>query len=210
MLEDIDCDKYGEKLPIHVAQYRATKIYGDILKECSITGQAQILRCLLVSKTLEDAMSLLGIHKVTKEWKLKHNVIENIGDAIKKFGKSRKKDTSATCRAIQTAIVSASTRQKRLTTQLEQAIGTSKKTLYKHRKFREKDTSVARRAIQTAIVSSSIRKKRLTTQLAQEIGTSRKTLYKHSKFRMQIDENDELVCWKLFVDNLTKIEWEKC
>ena len=30
MLEDIDCDKYGEKLPIHVARYRGTKIYDDI------------------------------------------------------------------------------------------------------------------------------------------------------------------------------------
>ena len=49
---------------------------------------------------------------------MKHNVIENIGDAIKKIGKSRKKDTSAARRAIQTVIVSASTRQKRLTTQL--------------------------------------------------------------------------------------------
>ena len=83
----------------------------------------------IVSKKLEGATSLLGIHKVTKESKLKHNVIENIGDAIKKFGKSRKKDTSAACRAIQTAIVSASTRQKRLTTKLAQLNGTSRKTL---------------------------------------------------------------------------------
>ena len=45
-------------------------------------------------------MLLLGIHKATKESKLKHNVIENIGDAIKKIGKSRKKDTSAARRAI--------------------------------------------------------------------------------------------------------------
>ena len=50
--------------------------------------------------------------------------------------KSRKKDTSVARKAIQTAIVSASTRQKRLTTQLAQAIGTSRKTLYKHSKFR--------------------------------------------------------------------------
>ena len=100
MLEDIDCDKYGEKIPIHVARYPATKIYDDILKDCSIAGQVQILRCLLVSKKLEGATSLLGIHKETKELKLKHNVIENIGDAIKKFGKSRKKDTSAARRAI--------------------------------------------------------------------------------------------------------------
>ena len=127
-----------KKIPIHVARYRATKIYDDILKDCSIAGQAQILRCLLVSKKLEGAMSLLGIHKATKDSKLKHNVIENIGDAIKNFEKSRKKDTSDARRAIQTTIVSASTRQKCLTTQLAQAIGTSRKTLYKHSKFRMK------------------------------------------------------------------------
>ena len=50
ILEDIDYDKYEEKLPIHIARYRATKIYDDILKDYSITGKAQILRCLLVSK----------------------------------------------------------------------------------------------------------------------------------------------------------------
>ena len=54
------------------------------------------------------------------------------------MGKSRKKDTSAARRAIQTTIVSASTRQKCLTTQLAQAIGTSRNTLYKHSKFRKK------------------------------------------------------------------------
>ena len=84
MLEDIDCEKYGEKIPIHVAGYRATKTYDDILKDCLIAGQEFFLRCLLVSKKLEGATSLLGIHKATKESKLKHNVIENIGDAIKK------------------------------------------------------------------------------------------------------------------------------
>ena len=84
MLEDIDRDKYGEKIPIHVARYHATNIYDDILKDCSIAGQAQILRCLLVSKKLEGDTSLLGIQKETKDSKLKHNVIENIGDSIKK------------------------------------------------------------------------------------------------------------------------------
>ena len=38
MLEDIDCNKYGEKIPIHVARYHATKIYDDILKDYSIAG----------------------------------------------------------------------------------------------------------------------------------------------------------------------------
>ena len=124
------------KIPIHVARYCATKIYDDIFKDCSIAGKAQILRCLLVSKKLEGATSLMGIQKVTKESKLKHNVIENIGDAIKKIGKSRKKDTSDARRAIETAIFSASTRQKCLTTQLAQVVGTSRNTLYKHSKFR--------------------------------------------------------------------------
>ena len=42
MLEDIDCNNYGEKLPIHVARYLATKIYDDILKDCSIAGEEKI------------------------------------------------------------------------------------------------------------------------------------------------------------------------
>ena len=46
--------------------------------------------------------------------------------------------TSVARRAIQIAIVSASTGQKCMTTQLAQAIGTSRKTLYKHSKFRMK------------------------------------------------------------------------
>ena len=46
----------------------------------------------------------MGIHKETKKSKQKHNVIENIGDAIKKFGKSRKKDTGVVRREIQIAI----------------------------------------------------------------------------------------------------------
>ena len=89
-----------------------------------------------MSKKLEGATSLLGIHEVTRELKLKHNVIENIGDAINFFEKSRKKNISAARRAIQTTIVSASTRQKGLTTKLTQAIGTSRKKLYKHSKFK--------------------------------------------------------------------------
>ena len=44
-----------------------------------------------MSKKLECATSLLGIHKETKESKLKHNVIENIGDAIKKLKNPERK-----------------------------------------------------------------------------------------------------------------------
>ena len=64
-------------------------------------------------------------------------------------------------------------------------------------KSRKKDTSVARRIIQTTIISSSTRQKRLTTQIAKVIGTSWKTLYKYNKFQLQIDANDELVCWEI-------------
>ena len=49
----------------------------------SVATQAQILRCLLVSKILKEAWSLLGIQKKAKDSKVKKNVFENIGNAIK-------------------------------------------------------------------------------------------------------------------------------
>ena len=98
--------------------------------------QAQILRCLLVSKNLREAWSLLGIQKKTKYSKVKQNVFENIANAIKTIGKYRKKDTSFARRIIQTMIISSNTRQKCLTTQTAKVIGTSWKTLYKYKKFR--------------------------------------------------------------------------
>ena len=78
--------------------------------------QSQIFRCLLVSKKLREAWSLLGIKKKTNNSKVKKNVFKNIDNAIKMIGKSRKKDTIATRRIIQAMIISSSTRQKRLTT----------------------------------------------------------------------------------------------
>ena len=98
--------------------------------------QAQNLRCLLVSKKLREAWSLLGIQKKTKDSKVKQNVFENIVDAIKNIGKSRKKDTSVARRIIQTTIISSSTRKAHLTTRIARVIGTSCKTLYKYNKFR--------------------------------------------------------------------------
>ena len=77
--------------------------------------QAQNLRCLLVSKKLKEDWSLLGIQKKKKDSKVKQNVFGNISNAIKTIGKSRKKDTSAAHRIIQTTIISSSTRQKHLT-----------------------------------------------------------------------------------------------
>ena len=47
-----------------------------------------------------------------------------------------KKDTSVARRIIQTTIISSSTRQKRLTTQIGKAIETSRKSLYRYNKFR--------------------------------------------------------------------------
>ena len=90
--------------------------------------QAQILRCLLVSKKLRESCSLLGIQKETKDSKVNKNVFENIGDAIKTIGKSKKNDTSVAHRNIQTTIISSSTWQKRLTMHIAKVIGTSQKT----------------------------------------------------------------------------------
>ena len=91
----------------------------------SVATQAQILRCLLVSKKLKEAWSLLGIQKKTKDSKVKQNVFENIANAIKTIRKSRKKDTSVARRIIQTTVISSSTRKKCLTTQIAKVIGTS-------------------------------------------------------------------------------------
>ena len=87
--------------------------------------QAQILRCLLVSKKLREACSLLGIQKETKDSKVKQIVFEYIANAIKTMGKSRKKDTSVERRIIQITSISSSTRQKHLETHIANLIGNS-------------------------------------------------------------------------------------
>lgn len=43
-----------------------------------------------MSKKSKQATSVLGIKKSTKDTKLKHNVFENISNALKYFGRSRK------------------------------------------------------------------------------------------------------------------------
>ena len=129
MLHNVDREKFGDTKPHHIVQYRAEKMHEQFLKDESVATQAQILRCLLVSKKLKEAWSLLGIQKKTKYSKVKQDVFENISNAIKTIGKYRKKDTSIACRIIQTMIISSSTRQKRLTTQITRVIGTSRKTL---------------------------------------------------------------------------------
>ena len=54
----------------------------------------------------------MGIKKETIYSKVKQDVFKNIANAIKTIGKSRKKDTSAARRIIQTTIISSSSRQK--------------------------------------------------------------------------------------------------
>ena len=75
-------------------------MHEQFLEKESVAPQAQILRCLLVSKKLREAWSLLGIQNKTKYSNVKQNVFENIVDAIKTIGKSRKKDTDVACRII--------------------------------------------------------------------------------------------------------------
>ena len=69
------------------------------------------MRCLLVSKKFRESWSLLGIQNKTKYSKVKKNVFENIANAIKTIGKSRKKDTSVARRIIKTTIISSSNRK---------------------------------------------------------------------------------------------------
>jgi hypothetical protein len=78
----------------------------------------------------------LGIQKLTKYTKLKHNVFGNITSVLKAFGKSQKKVVSVARRVIQTAVVSSSNIKDRLTKHMKNVMGTSRKKLYKHRKFR--------------------------------------------------------------------------
>ena len=107
MLQNVDREKFGNTKPYHIVRYRAEKIHEQFLKKELVTTQAQILRCLLVSKKLKEAWSLLGIQKKTKDSKVKQNVLKNIASAIKMIGKSRKKDDSASRKIIQTTIISS-------------------------------------------------------------------------------------------------------
>jgi hypothetical protein len=77
----------------------------------------------------------LGIQKSTKDTKVKLNVFDNITSVLKSFGKSRKIDVIVACRAIQTTFVSSSNIKDCLTRHMEKTMGTSRKTLHKHRKF---------------------------------------------------------------------------
>lgn len=97
--------------------------------------QAQILKGPIMSNNLKEATSLLHIKKSTKDTKVKHNVFENIANALKSFGRSGKGIDRIAHRVIQTTIVSSTTKDNRLTNYLVKSIGTSQNTLRKHNKF---------------------------------------------------------------------------
>ena len=62
-------------------------------------------------------------------------MIQNINGALKSIGKSRKKNYIAAYREIQMEVVSSSTKEICLVKSMERALGTSRKTMYKHKKF---------------------------------------------------------------------------
>ena len=66
---------------------------------------------------------------------MKENVIQNINSALKSIGRSRKKSALDARRAIQIAVASSSTKENLLAKYMAQALGTSRKSLHKHRKF---------------------------------------------------------------------------
>ena len=62
-------------------------------------------------------------------------MIQNINSALNSIRRSRQKKNSDACRAIHMAVVSSSTKENRLVKSMARALGTSRKTLQKHRKF---------------------------------------------------------------------------
>jgi predicted DNA-binding transcriptional regulator AlpA len=135
MLDNVDTQNFGDKKPNHYIRYHVENIYDKYFKNESVTTQTQILRGLIRSKKLKEATSLLGIQKTTKDRKVKHSSLENIADALKSFGKYRKKDVSVARRIIQTTIVSSRNVKENLTQHMEKVMGTSRKTLYRHIKL---------------------------------------------------------------------------
>jgi hypothetical protein len=79
---------------------------------------------------------IIGYSKVDKGYKGEKNIFNNITSVLKDFGKYRKEDVCVAHRAIQTTVVSSSNIKYRLTRHMEKMMGTSRKTLQKHRKFR--------------------------------------------------------------------------
>jgi hypothetical protein len=53
-------------------------MYNTFFKDESVKIQAQLLLCLMKSRKLKEATSLLGIQKSTKDTMVKQNVFNNI------------------------------------------------------------------------------------------------------------------------------------
>ena len=135
ILKNVDIDKFGKKKVNHYIRYHVTNMYNIFFKDESITIQAQLLLCLIKSRKLKEATSLLSIQKSTKYTKVKQNVFDNITSVLKAFGKSRKEDVCVARKTLQTTIVSGRNIKVCLTLHMEKTLGTSRKTLHKHRKF---------------------------------------------------------------------------
>ena len=135
ILENVDTDKFGKKKTKHYIRYQTKNMYNTFFKDESVIVQAQLLFCLMKSRKLKEATSLLGIQNLTQDSKVKQNVFENITSVLQDFGKSKNKYVSVACRVIQTSFVSSSNIKDRLTQNMEKVMGTSRKTLYKHIKF---------------------------------------------------------------------------
>jgi hypothetical protein len=89
----------------------------------------------LKSRKLKEATSLLGIQKSTKDTKVQQNVFNNITGVLKSLGKSLKENVCVSHKTLQTTIVSGSNIKDRLARHMAKTLGTSRKTLHKHRKF---------------------------------------------------------------------------
>jgi hypothetical protein len=135
ILENVDTDKFGKKKDKHYIIYQTKNIYNTYFKDELVTTQAQLLLFLLKSRKLKETTSLLGIQKSTKDTKVQHNVFNNITSVLKSFGKSRKEDVRVARKTLPRAIVSGSNIKDHLTLHMEKTLGTSRKTLHKHRKF---------------------------------------------------------------------------
>jgi len=96
-------------------------MHNTFFKDESVTMHAQLLLCLLKSRKLKEATSLLGIQKSTK---VKQNVFNNINSVLNSFGKSRKEDVCVTRRVIQTTIVSSRDIKYCLIRNMEKIMGT--------------------------------------------------------------------------------------
>jgi hypothetical protein len=88
ILQNVDNDKFWKKKAKHYIRYRTKNMYNTFFKDESVTVQGQLLLCLMKSRKLKEATSLLDIQKSTNDTKVKHNVFNNITSVLKNFGKS--------------------------------------------------------------------------------------------------------------------------